>query len=98
MLDLNNRPGGPHLIVTAKSANKVHFFDADTLAMTADLDMPGSTHEMAMSADGRTVYASIYGGGIFGRNKEPDRRIAVIDLAAKALTRTIDLGGAFAPH
>src|SRR5262249_41462833 len=98
MTDLNNRPGGPNLIVTAKSANKVHFFDAATSAMTCDLDMPGSTHEMAMAADGRTVYASIYGGGIFGRNKDPDRRIAVIDLAAKALDRTIDLGGAFAPH
>ena len=98
MLDLNNRPGGPRLIVTAKTANKVHFFDAANLAMTGDLDMPASTHEMALSADGRTVYATVYGGGIFGRNKDPDRRIAVIDLAAKALNRTIDLGGAFAPH
>jgi DNA-binding beta-propeller fold protein YncE len=98
MVDPNNRPGGPNLIVTAKSANKVHFFDAATLAMTADLDMPGSTHEMAMSADGRTIYASIYGGGIFGRNQDPDRRIAVIDLASRSLMRTIDLGAIFAPH
>ena len=28
MLDLNNRPGGPNLIVTAKTAHKVHFLDA----------------------------------------------------------------------
>jgi DNA-binding beta-propeller fold protein YncE len=98
MLDLNNRPGGPNLIVTAKSAHKVHFLDAATLAMTATLDMPGSTHEMAMSEDGRTIYASIYGDGIFGQNRNPDRRIAVIDLASKSLRRTIDLGGVFAPH
>jgi len=98
VIDPNNRPGGPNLIVTAKSANKVHFFDAGALAMTADLDMPGSTHEMAMSADGRTIYASIYGDGIFGRNRDPDRRIAVIDLPSKSLTRTIDLGATFAPH
>jgi len=98
MLDLNNRPGGPNLIVTAKTAHKVHFFDAATLTMTATLDMPGSTHEMAMSADGRTIYASIYGDGIFAKNRDPDRRIAVIDLPTKSLTRTIDLGGVFAPH
>jgi len=98
VIDLNNRPGGPNLIVTAKSANKVHFFDAATLAMTGDLDMPGSTHEMTMSQDGRTIYASVYGGGIFGKNKEPDRRIVVIDLPSKSLRRTIDLGANVAPH
>jgi DNA-binding beta-propeller fold protein YncE len=98
MIDPNNRPGGPKLIVTAKSANKVHFVDAATLAMTAEIDMPGSTHEMAMSADGCTVYASIYGGGVFGKNKDPDGRLAVIDLASQSLTRTIDLGGKVAPH
>jgi hypothetical protein len=32
MPDLNSRPGGPHLIVTAKTANKVQLFDAATLA------------------------------------------------------------------
>ena len=36
MPDLNNPPGGPHLIVTAKTANKVQFFDAATLAKTGE--------------------------------------------------------------
>src|SRR5262249_55823413 len=53
MLDLNNRPGGPNLIVTAKTAHKVHFLDAATLTMAATIDMPGSTHELALSLDGR---------------------------------------------
>jgi DNA-binding beta-propeller fold protein YncE len=98
MLDPNNRPGGPNLILTAKSADKVQFFDAGTLAKTGEIDMPGSTHEMIRSLDGNTIYASIYGGGIFGKNKDPDRRIAVIDLASKSLQRTIDVGGNVAPH
>ncbi len=98
MTDLNNRYGGPNLIVTAKTAHKVHFVDAATLAVTATIDMPGSTHEMVRSPDGKKVYASIYGGGIFGKNKDPDRRIAVIDLATKSLERTIDVGDALAPH
>jgi DNA-binding beta-propeller fold protein YncE len=98
MGDVNNRPGGPNLIVTAKTAHKVHFLDAATLALTATLDMPGSTHEMAMTPDSRTIYATIYGDGIFGKNKNPDRRLAVIDLPSRSLARTIDVGGNFAPH
>jgi YVTN family beta-propeller protein len=98
MLDLNNRPGGPNLIVTAKTAHKVHFFDAETLALSKTIDMPGSTHELALSADGRTAYGSVYGDGIFTRRMNPDRRIVVIDLPSKSLTRVIDLGETYAPH
>ena len=97
-IDPNNRPGGGTLILTAKSANKIQWFDADKLAHVADLDMPASTHELIRSPDGAKVYASVYGGGIFGKNKDSDRRIAVIDLASKSLERTIDVGGNFAPH
>src|SRR5262249_27470334 len=98
MFDLNNRKGGPHLIVTAKTAHKVHFFDAATLTMTATLDMPGSTHELALSPDGRTAYGSVYGDGIFIKRVNPDRRIVVIDLPSKSLARVIDLGAVYAPH
>jgi DNA-binding beta-propeller fold protein YncE len=98
MIDPNNRPGGPNLILTAKSANKIQFFDAMTLAKTGEIDMPASTHEMIRSQDGGKVYASVYGGGIFGKNKDPDRRIAVIDLASKKLERSIDVGDNYAPH
>jgi DNA-binding beta-propeller fold protein YncE len=97
-IDPNNRPGGPNLVVTCKSADKVQFFDAATLTLQSEIVMPGSTHEMVRAGGGDTVYASVYGGGIFGKNKDPDRRIAVIDLAAKALQRTIDVGGNYAPH
>jgi DNA-binding beta-propeller fold protein YncE len=98
MIDPNNRPGGPNLVVTAKSADKVQFFDAASLALTAELDMPGSTHELVLSADGKKVYGSVYGGGIFGKNANPDRRVAVIDVATKSLERLIDVGAAVAPH
>jgi DNA-binding beta-propeller fold protein YncE len=98
MFDLNNRPGGPNLIVTAKTAHKVHFLDAATLAMTATIDMPGSTHELALSRDGRTAYGTVYGDGIFIKRVNPDRRIVVIDLPSKSLKRVIDLGAVYAPH
>jgi DNA-binding beta-propeller fold protein YncE len=98
MTDLNNRFGGPNLIVTAKTAHKVHFVDAASLDTTATIDMPGSTHELALSVDGRTAYGSVYGDGVFARRVNPDRRIVVIDLPSKSLTRVIDLGAVYAPH
>jgi len=58
MPDLNNRPGGPNLIVTAKTAHKVHFLDAATLTLASTIDMPGSTHELALSPDGRLAYGT----------------------------------------
>jgi hypothetical protein len=70
MLDTNNRPGGPHLVVTAKTANRAQFFDAATLAFTGEIDMQASTHEMILSPDGAKVFASVY-GGIFGKNSNP---------------------------
>jgi DNA-binding beta-propeller fold protein YncE len=98
VLDLNNRPGGPHLIVTAKTAHKVHFLEAATLAVAKTIDMPGSTHELALSPDGRTAYGTVYGDGMFARRVNPDRRIVVIDLPSQALARVIDLGETYAPH
>jgi len=53
---------------------------------------------MIGSRDGGKIYASVYGGGIFGKNKDPVRRIAVIDLASKKLERIIDVGDNYAPH
>ena len=98
MIDPNNRPGGATLVLTAKSADKIQFFDAATLSHLADIGMPGSTHELVLSPDRRHVYGSVYGGGIFGKNVNPDRRIAVIDLASKSLVRLIDVGDNLAPH
>jgi DNA-binding beta-propeller fold protein YncE len=96
--DINNQPGGPNLIVTAKTAHKVHFLDAATLTINTTLDMPGSTHELALTPDGKTAYGSVYGDGIFAKRVNPDRRIVVIDLPSKTLVRTIDLGAVYAPH
>ncbi len=98
MLDVNNRPGGPNLIVTAKTAHKVHFLDAPTLTLSKTIDMPGSTHELGLSSDERTAYGTVYGDGIFAKNLNPDRRIVVIDLPSQSLTRVIDLGQTCAPH
>ncbi|MGB7097743.1 MAG: beta-propeller fold lactonase family protein, partial [Xanthobacteraceae bacterium] len=46
----------------------------------------------------RTAYGSVYGDGIFIKRVNPDRRIVVIDLPSRSLTRVIDLGAIYAPH
>ncbi len=98
IIDPNNRPGGARLVVTCKTANKIQFFDAATLVKIGEIDMPASTHEMVLSADGRAAYGSVYGGGIFGKNANPDRRVALIDLEARSVARMIDVGADIAPH
>src|SRR3974377_2359823 len=97
MIDPNNRPGGATLMLTAKSADEIQFFDAANLSHLADIGMPGSTDELVLSPDRRHVFGSVYGGGIFGKNINPDRRIAVIDLASKSLGHLIDVGANLAP-
>src|SRR5262249_28314183 len=84
--------------VAGTPAHKGHFVDAASLAVTATLDMPGSTHELALSPDGCTVYGTVYGDGVFAKRVNPDRRIVVIDLAQRSLARIIDLGDVYAPH
>ena len=76
----------------------MQFFEAGTLAHTSDIDMLASTHEKVRSPDGGKVYASVYGGGTFGRNEDASRHIAVIYLASRTLEHLIDVGAPVAPH
>jgi hypothetical protein len=59
--------------------------------------MPASTHELIRSRDGMKICGLVYGGGIFGKNKDPDRRHRD-DLASELLERTIGVGANIAPH
>ena len=71
MIDPNNRPGGPNLILTAKSANKIQFFDAATLAKTGEIDMPASTHEMIRSPDGGRSTPRSMAAAFSGKTRTP---------------------------
>ena len=84
-IDPNNRPGGAQSHLTAKSANKLQFFDAASLAPTGEIAMPGST-QLVRSADGAKVYGSIYGGRIFGKNTN-GLRIRHVVLSGNGLLR-----------
>jgi DNA-binding beta-propeller fold protein YncE len=87
-----------NIILTAKNDRRVEFFDGATHQQLAALDMPAPVHELALSPDGASAYGSVFGGGVFGKNNDPDHRVVVIDLASRAIDGFIDAGAYLAPH
>jgi hypothetical protein len=59
------------LILTAKSANKIQFFDAMTLAKTGEIDMPASTHEMIRSPTAARFTPRSMAAAFSARTKTP---------------------------
>lgn len=87
-----------NIILTAKNDKRIEFYDGAAHTTLAKLDMPAPVHELALSPDGTKAYGSVFGGGVFGRNKDPDHRVVVIDLASRAIDGYIDAGTYLAPH
>jgi DNA-binding beta-propeller fold protein YncE len=96
--DPNNITGSTGLVMIDKRGNLVRFFDPATLKETGTVDIGGPPHELAISPDHKVAYVPIYGDGIYGANPHPGHIIAIVDLAAKKLTGTIDVSPAIAPH
>ena len=100
--DLASRTGRNGLIMIDKMGGEVRFFDPATdrelAALVPGPDVTIRPHELAISRDHRTAYVSIYGDGVYGRNPHPGHTIAIIDLASRKLTGTIDVSPYQAPH
>ena len=84
-------------ILTAKRAKTVEFYDIQGNGL-AKLDMPSSVHELTLSPDRSCAFGSVYGGGSFGQNKNPDHRIVVIDLTSRSVKGFIGTNSYLAPH
>ena len=87
-----------NIVLTAKNDRRVEFYDGASHQKLSFLDMPAPVHELTLSPDGTRAYGSVFGGGVFGKNKDPDHRVVVIDLAARAIDGFIDAGTYLAPH
>src|SRR3954470_1788728 len=81
---------GTVLVANQQSASAT-IIDLATRAETT-LDVGVGPHEAAISPDGRWGVVTIYG------TQTPGNTLAVIDLVAKKVTRTIDLGEYRRPH
>ena len=98
-LDFNNPTGTQGLIMIDKLGGFVRFFDPASLKELSSFAIPdGPPHELAISPDHETAYIPIYGDGVYGRNSHPGHVIAIVDLASKKMTGTIDISPYIAPH
>ena len=98
-LDFNDPTGTQGLIMIDKLGGFVRFFDPVKLKELSSFAIPdGPPHELAISPDHKTAYIPIYGDGVYGRNPHPGHVIAIVDLASKKMTGTIDISPYIAPH
>jgi YVTN family beta-propeller protein len=98
-LDFNNPTGAQGLIMIDKLGGFVRFFDPVSLKELSSFAIPdGPPHELAISPDHQTAYIPIYGDGVYGRNPHPGHMIAIVDLASKRMTGSIDVSPYIAPH
>jgi YVTN family beta-propeller protein len=92
-----------YLIVLNKSDNQAALVDPKSLEVVARLPTGQGPHEVAVSPDGRLAYVSNYGSSAVFRSgekrrQEPGHTITVIDLEAKMVRDSFDLGTYTMPH
>jgi YVTN family beta-propeller protein len=97
LVDPNN-PTGANLILIDKIGRYIRFVDPATFQEISSLPAATAPHDLAISPDHKTVYIPIYGDGVYGRNPNPGHEIAIIDLASRKQTGTIDVTPYQAPH
>src|SRR3974390_420751 len=94
-----NNPTGTHgLVLIDKMGSQIRFVDPANFQELSSFETEKAPHDLAFSPDHKTVYIPIYGDGIYGRNPHPGHLIAIVDLASRQMTGTIDVSPYQAPH
>jgi YVTN family beta-propeller protein len=89
----------PYLVVAQKGEAKIGIIDVQSGKLIGSVPEGGFTvHEVAVSPDGRTIYAPIYGDSGVGKPGTDGTKLDVIDLASQKVTGTIDFGHGVRPH
>jgi len=89
-------PNNPTVI--DKIGRHVRFYDPSTFKEISNLEVGVAPHDVAISPDHKTAYIPVYGDGVYGRNPHPGHTIAIIDLASRQVSGTIDVSPYQAPH
>jgi len=79
------------LLALSKANHTLAIVDPATLTIVARIPVGEDPHEVVASADGKTAYVCIYGGGSL-------HEINIIDLVAQKPLRNIDTRPLFGPH
>ena len=92
-------PAGKGLLVVAnQKEHTVLLVDPDARRELAKVVVGVNGHEVMVSKDGRFAYVPIYGNSGVGRPGTDGSTIDVVDLQARKLVATIDLGKPLRPH
>jgi len=86
------------LAILNKLEDSIDFLDMKTRRFLGAISLPPHPHELVLSPDGQTAYASIYGDGVYGNNVHPGHEVVVVDLAAMTSIGAIDLHPYSGPH
>ena len=79
------------LLVLAKRDRMLLIVDPSSLRVIARVPVGNDPHEVVASSDGKTAYASNYGGGAY-------HTLAVVDLVGQKAMPAVDLGPLRGPH
>lgn len=87
------------LLVVNKADQSLSLIDPTAGAEVSRVKLSGFTgHEVAASPDGNYAYVPIYGNSGAGRPGTDGSKLDVIDVGARKLVRTVDLGAPVRPH
>src|SRR5438093_11142533 len=90
-------PAGGLLVVANQKEHTLLLVDPENRRELAKIVVGVNGHEVMASKDGRFAYVPIYGNSGVGRPGTDGSTIDVIDLQARKLTATIDLGKPLRP-
>ena len=89
----------PRLLVANQGDRSLSIIDPATDKQIAAVPVGGITgHEVAASPDGRTAFVPIYGNSGVAKPGTDGSTMAIIDLASKKVTATVDFGHGVRPH
>jgi YVTN family beta-propeller protein len=90
---------GPYLLVANQGDRSLSIIDPASAKQIAAVPVGGVTgHEVAASPDGRTAFVPIYGNSGVAKPGTDGQSMAVIDIATRKVTATIDFGHGVRPH
>lgn len=86
------------VLIVHKRADSVGIYDDATGASVATIPVGVKPHEMALSADRKFLFVTNYGLDSYESKDAGGNTVSVVDLAARKVTATIDLGRYRRPH
>src|SRR5437667_6625401 len=86
------------LLVANKWEHTLGIVDPEAGRQVAKVTVGVNDHEVTASPDGRYAYVPVYGSSVVGQPGSDGRTVDVVDVAARRVVASIDLGRPVRPH